>query len=100
GSSCSPISKSAHSVLRSAVELVNITSTHCCSKVGCVFRTAVRAMSSCAADVSLPRHERLSALGCFDYDVGVPTYTRVSVFSARLGDVPVVDWRGRNATNL
>jgi hypothetical protein len=28
------------------------------------------------------------------------TYTRVSVFPARLGDAPVADWRGWNATNL
>jgi hypothetical protein len=47
-------------------------STHCCSKVGCVFWIAVRAMSSSAANASLPTHARLSALGCLDYDLGVP----------------------------
>src|SRR5208282_1415854 len=35
--------------------------------------TAVRATSSCATIVRLSTHLGLSALGCVDYDVGVPT---------------------------
>jgi hypothetical protein len=72
------------SVLRSAGELVNITSTHCCSKVRCLFWTAVRATSSCAPQTfSLSKHARISALACLDYNVGVPNLTRVSVFPSR-----------------
>jgi hypothetical protein len=72
-------------VRRSAVELVNITSTHCRSKVGCVFWTAVRATSSCAANASLSTHARRSALGCLDYDVGVPNLYKGFGFPCPLG---------------
>src|SRR5208283_2569843 len=70
-------------------------STRYRSNIGCVFWTAVRATSSCATIVSLSTHSGLSALGCFDYDVGVPTLYKGFSFSC-----PLVGWSGHRLPRL
>ena len=70
-------------------------STRYRSNIGCVFWTAVRATSSCATIVSLSTHSGLSDLGCFDYDVGVPTLYKGFGFPC-----PLVGWSGQRLPRL